>query len=49
VKKYGIARQATVENIMYGMLLVCWITKAPDTHTEYVTLTAFPQQQWLCE
>jgi len=27
--------------------LVCWITKAADTHSEYVILIAFPLQQWL--
>jgi len=25
------------------------VTKATDTHLEYVTLTAFPLQQWLQE
>jgi len=28
---------------------LCMLDKATDTHTEYVTLTAFPQQRWLCE
>jgi len=27
----------------------CWITKATDTHIEYVTVIAFPLQQWLHE
>ena len=27
----------------------CWITKAADTHSEYVILFAFPLQQWLHE
>ena len=27
----------------------CWITKATDTHSEYVTLVAFPRQHWLYE
>jgi len=31
------------------MLFTCSITKATDTHTEYVILTAFPRQQWLHE
>jgi hypothetical protein len=26
-----------------------WITKATDTHSEYVILTAFQQLQWLRE
>ena len=31
------------------MRCACWIHKATDTHSEYVTLIAFPRQQWLCE
>jgi hypothetical protein len=27
----------------------CWIIKATETHPEYVTLNAFPLQQWFCE
>jgi hypothetical protein len=27
----------------------CRVTKAADTHSEYVTLIAFPQKQWLHE
>ena len=27
--------------------LVCWITKATDTHSEYIILIAFPLQKWL--
>jgi hypothetical protein len=29
------------------MHIACWVTKATDTHSEYVILTAFPLQQWL--
>jgi hypothetical protein len=29
------------------MRITCWIPKAKDTHSEYVTLTAFSQQQSL--
>ena len=29
------------------MRFACWITKAIDTHSEYVILIAFAQQQWL--
>jgi hypothetical protein len=49
VKKYGTARQATDDNIIRRMRLTCWITKATDTHSEYIILTAFPMQQWLRE
>jgi hypothetical protein len=47
VEKYGWARQATDDNTIRRMHIVCWITRAADTHSEYVVLTAFPQQQWL--
>ena len=33
----------------WRMPIVCWITKATNTHSEYVILTAFPPQQWLHE
>ena len=49
VEKYGQAKQATDVNIMWLMLIACWITKATDTSSEYVILTASPQQQWLRE
>ena len=29
--------------------IACWIAKATDTHSAYVTLIAFPLQQWLHE
>ena len=31
------------------MRFACWVTKATDTHTEYVILIALPLQQWLHE
>jgi hypothetical protein len=31
------------------MRFACWVTKATDTHSEYVILIAFPRQQWLRE
>jgi hypothetical protein len=49
VEKYGRARQATDVNIIRRMRFACWITKATDTHSEYVILIAFPRQQWLRE
>jgi hypothetical protein len=30
------------------MCVVCWITKATDTHSKYWIMTAFLQEQWLC-
>jgi hypothetical protein len=38
-------RQMTV----WRMRIACWITKATNTHSEYVILIAFPLQQWLHE
>jgi hypothetical protein len=40
VEKYGTVRQATDHNIIRRMRFACWITKATDTHSECVTLTA---------
>jgi hypothetical protein len=48
-EKYGRARLATDNNIIRRMRFACWITKATDTHSEYVILIAFPRQQWLRE
>ena len=45
MEKYGIAKQATDDNIMRRMLFACWITNTTDTHSEYVTLTFFPLQK----
>ena len=44
--KYGVAGQAT-DDIIRRTRFACFITKAADTHSEYVILIAFPQQQWL--
>ena len=32
---------------IWRMRITCWINKTTDTHSEYVILIAFPQQQWL--
>jgi hypothetical protein len=45
VKKYGTARQATDDNIIRRMRFACWVTKATDTHSEYVILIAFARQK----
>jgi hypothetical protein len=49
VEKYGRAGQATDDNVIRRMRFACWITKATDTHSEYVILINFPRQQWLGE
>ena len=38
---YGTVIQTTDDNTIRRMRFVCWITKATDTHPEYVTLTVF--------
>jgi hypothetical protein len=37
-KKYGTAGQATDDNIIRRMRFACSITKATDTHSEYLIL-----------
>jgi hypothetical protein len=49
MEEYSTARQATDDNIIRRMRVACWVTKATDTHSEYVTHIAFPLQQWLRE
>ena len=44
-KKNVTAGQGT-DNSM-AQALLCWITKATNTHSEYVVLTASLLQQWL--
>jgi len=39
MEKCGRARQAT-DDIIWHMHIAWWITKATDTHSEYVILTA---------
>ena len=43
-KKYSTAGQATDDNIIGSMRFACWLFKATNTHSEYVTLIAFPRQ-----
>ena len=40
---------ATDDNIIRSMRILCWITKATDTHSEYVIIIAFPLWKWLSE
>jgi hypothetical protein len=49
VEKYCRAVQATDDTIMRLMRIVCGIAKTKKTHSEYVTLIAFPLQEWLHE
>ena len=34
---------------IWRMAIECWITKATSTYSEYLILTAFPEQKWLLE
>jgi hypothetical protein len=36
-------------NVLGRMRFACCVTKATDTHSEYLTLIALPVQQWLRE
>jgi hypothetical protein len=47
VEEYCSARQATDNNIIRPKSFACWITKATNTHSEYIILIAFPLQHWL--
>jgi hypothetical protein len=45
VEKYCGTRQALDDNIIGRMPRACWIIEARNTHSEYVMLITFPQQQ----
>ena len=45
----GIVERGRPQMAIGRMRTACWIPKATNTHSEYVTLIAFPQQQWLQE
>ena len=46
---YSTTGLATDENIIRRMRFAYWVPKVANTHSEYVILIAFPQQQWLRE
>ena len=48
MEKHGTARETT-NDIIWRMPFSCWITKAKDTHSEYVIFIAYPRQQLLSE
>ena len=47
MEKYFTPGHDIDDSIIRRMRFACWITKATNTHSEYVTLIAFPRQQWL--
>ena len=46
MEKYCRAAQAIDDKLIRRILFVCRITKATDTHSEYVILISFARQQW---
>jgi hypothetical protein len=42
-------KQGRPQMTIRRMRIACWITKATHTHSQYVTLIAFPLQEWLQE
>jgi hypothetical protein len=48
-RKYGTAAEARDDNITGRMRSACWITKATNTHPQYVIHIDFPQLQLLRE
>jgi hypothetical protein len=45
----GLQRGVKPQMIIWRMRVACWIPKAIKTHSEYVIIIAFPQEQWLYE
>jgi hypothetical protein len=45
VEKYGTAGQVTDDSVLQLMRFACWITKAADTHSEFVKLICFARQK----
>ena len=49
IKRKNTAEPDRPQMTIRCMRITCWITKATDTHSEYVILIAFPLQHWLRE
>jgi hypothetical protein len=49
MEKYGRARQAMYDNVIRRMRIAGFISKATNTHSEYVMRVAFPRRYWLHE
>jgi len=47
--KNVVVRRPTRDSIIWRVRIACWIPKATNTHSEYVTLIAFRLQEWLHE
>ena len=49
MENYGTVGKATDDNTTWYMRFACWITKATNTHSEYVIFIAWQRQQRFCE
>ena len=45
----NIVERVSLQMTIWRMGIACWMTKATNTHSQYVTLIAFPLQKWLQE
>ena len=45
----NIVERGMTQMTIWRTRIPCWITKATNTHSQYVILIAFPSQQWLDE
>ena len=43
----NVTQPGRPQMIIWRMRIACWIPKATNTHTSFVTIIAFPLQQWL--
>jgi len=49
MERYGTARQATDDKIVWHIRFACWIAKATNIYSEYGIRIDCKQQQWLRE
>jgi hypothetical protein len=45
----NIVQRGRPQTTIWRMRIACWVTKATDTHSEYVIIIAFANQKWLRE
>jgi len=44
-----MVERGRLQMAIWRIRIACWVTRATNTHSEYVILIAFPPQQWLHE
>jgi len=49
IMRINVVHSDRPQMAIWRVRIECWITKATDTHSEYVIVLAFPLQQWLHE